>query len=1219
MSITVETKGAESQVQSFSQILLDAVKSSESLNKAINAVQAGFGKVGSAIGGSKSVFAGLEQGAGKAEDSIDKLKNTIKELGFSIEKGRLKNAKGDFVALGDGAENASEDVKKLVKELEQLGYKVNSAGKITDLSGKFVKLGNDAEEAAKKQKDLADSFEKVALAAGVGFTVMSGLIGLSVKQSMELETAMAGLTKVVDFDTPDGLLNMRREFEKLSTEIPVSTKELFNMAAAGGQLGVPAEKLKEFTVLTAQMATAFDMSAEVAGDSMAKLANIFGKPIETMGEFGDMINTVSNNMPAKAREIVESLSRIGGSAKAFGLAEQEAVALAGSMISLGKAPEVASTAINSMITTLSTLDTKDQDVAQSLKAMGLNAEEFGRTIKEDGYKAIMQLLDGINQLPKDQQIGMVTDLFGKEFGDDILQLAGAPEVLEKINGLLAEQGNYIGSMAKEAANVSGTRASQTEMFANALKNASAAFGDSFKPAISAVQEALTPLLESFTKFAQDNPNLVAGIAAIATGVLGLVAGLGAVMVILPTMAAGWALLSAGMAAVSLPMLGIVAGIAAVIAIGVLLYKNLDTIEAKATEVWSAVSSKVTEVVENIKGKFGELKAKAEAIFNSLPAPARAALSAIASVFSVQFNVIKTVVSTGFALIKNTFTTAFAAIKALVRGDMEGVKQAINNGMKNAWNIVKNGVTNIASAFKDLGVKLRQAGRDAVQGFIDGVDGKIEAAVAKMRELASRAKNAVTGFLDIHSPSRVMKQIGEWVSEGFAIGIANKTPLAVKEAKKAAEAVKKAFDDELANLKRSILVNTLKLKGDPNAEFTADVVSGKYGDTKNLDKLYQTKQQALDLEQQVKAAESFNSTISDLKRQIALMGNDNPIKELAYDLQNTDKYAGYTLEQLQELESQLNALGKAKVNADFSSELKKATDELNKQQYLLNNIGDKYAELTYNLAQKGFDTSQIEHIVGITQKSDTMAQFREWDAKNRENALNADPLAKLQADFDAEMALITAFNEQKLLADEEYLQRKQDLEAQHEAQTQALKIASYESQLAIASGLAKDLLGASSRGYKAIFAMEKGMALASVLLANKKAIANAWASAPFPQNLPAVAKTAMETGAIAAAVNAIRPVIGQAHDGIMSVPKSGTWNLEKGERVLPRHTAKALDDKLDSMGSGGINITINVSSDGSSAADAQGATQTAKAMADRIKAVVLDTLRQERKQGGLLYA
>ena len=102
-----------------------------------------------------------------------------------------------------------------------------------------------------------------------------------------------------------------------------------------------------------------------------------------------------------------------------------------------------------------------------------------------------------------------------------------------------------------------------------------------------------------------------------------------------------------------------------------------------------------------------------------------------------------------------------------------------------------------------------------------------------------------------------------------------------------------------------------------------------------------------------------------------------------------------------------------------------------------------------------------------------------------------------------------------------------------------------------------------------------MALARIILANKTALAQAWASAPFPANLGAVAKVAVESGALVSAVNAIKPVIGQAHDGIMSVPKSGTWNLEKGERVLPRHTAQNLDNTLNNIKGGkAVNVIIH---------------------------------------------
>ena len=43
----------------------------------------------------------------------------------------------------------------------------------------------------------------------------------------------------------------------------------------------------------------------------------------------------------------------------------------------------------------------------------------------------------------------------------------------------------------------------------------------------------------------------------------------------------------------------------------------------------------------------------------------------------------------------------------------------------------------------------------------------------------------------------------------------------------------------------------------------------------------------------------------------------------------------------------------------------------------------------------------------------------------------------------------------------------------------------------------------------------------------------------------------------------------AHDGIDSVPQTGTWLLEKGERVMTAQTSAKLDSKLNDMGGGAI--------------------------------------------------
>lgn len=80
------------------------------------------------------------------------------------------------------------------------------------------------------------------------------------------------------------------------------------------------------------------------------------------------------------------------------------------------------------------------------------------------------------------------------------------------------------------------------------------------------------------------------------------------------------------------------------------------------------------------------------------------------------------------------------------------------------------------------------------------------------------------------------------------------------------------------------------------------------------------------------------------------------------------------------------------------------------------------------------------------------------------------------------------------------------------------------------------------------------------------IALAAASAPPPLNAPAIASAKLNfgltvAGAAAAVAGAASQTVGQAHDGIDSVHKSGTWNLERGERVVDARTNRDLKNYL----------------------------------------------------------
>lgn len=354
---------------------------------------------------------------------------------------------------------------------------------------------------------------------GVG----SSIAALS-QGAIDFESAMADVRKVVDFDTPEQFHKMEKDLLALSRVIPLNVEKLAQIAAAGGQLGVAREDIKSFTEQIAKMSVAFDMSAEESGDAMAKLANVYKIPIKEISNLGDAINDLSNSSPAKAREIVETLGRVGGVAKQFGLTANGATALGGAFIALGKRPEVAGTAINGMLTKLMTADKQGAKFQQSLKAMGMSAKGLKKAIAQNGEQALVDFLKAVQKLPKDQQMGALTDLFGLEYADDVAVLTGNIELLEN-NLKRLSGGKYLGSMQKEFNARSATTANSIILLKNGLSEIGIVVGSVLLPKINLFISKLRPMVYSCVEWASKNKPLLNSILKIGAGVIGVYASL----------------------------------------------------------------------------------------------------------------------------------------------------------------------------------------------------------------------------------------------------------------------------------------------------------------------------------------------------------------------------------------------------------------------------------------------------------------------------------------------------------------------------------------------------------------------------------------------------------------------------------------------------------------------------------------------------------------------
>ncbi|MBJ2278082.1 phage tail tape measure protein [Pseudomonas sp. MF6767] len=155
------------------------------------------------------------------------------------------------------------------------------------------------------------------------------------------------------------------------------------------------------------------------------------------------------------------------------------------------------------------------------------------------------------------------------------------------------------------------------------------------------------------------------------------------------------------------------------------------------------------------------------------------------------------------------------------------------------------------------------------------------------------------------------------------------------------------------------------------------------------------------------------------------------------------------------------------------------------------------------------------------------------------------------------------------------------------------------------------------------------------------VANAQATA-FQASLAAFASTAAipivgpaaAPAAAAAAAAATAPMVagvasaalaGMAHDGIDAVPETGTWLLQKGERVTTAETSAKLDRTLDQLransgggGGGGINISAPVNVQAQPGMSGDDARKQGEAMGQGLVSEIRRVLQGEMGQGGLLW-
>lgn len=520
--------------------------------------------------------------------------------------------------------------------------------------------------------------------AAVGTAVATVAVA-SAKKAIEFESTMADVAKVVDglrdqngaftksyYEMSDALLNM-------SKNIPMTADALGQIMASAGQAGIASEDLVKFTETAAKMGVAFDTTAEQAGEWMATWRTALNLSQTQVAALGDQLNYLGNTTSENALKLSEVVTRVGALGQTAGLSAGEVAALAASMP--GVTAEISATGIKSMMIAMTAGASATSKQAAVLQQLGFTVSDMANRMQTDAKGAIIDLLGAIKQLPAAEQTAALSQYFGKESVSSIAPLLKNLGYLQQQFAKVGDASAYSGSMEAEYAVRADTTANKLQLMQNKLAVLQVQIGNKILPYVNDALDELSanvlpkaektlgviiPKVAKLLGFMLEHSSALINIGLGITAVVGIsktfkavsTAYKGATAAVkllraaqLKTKIATVALTAqirahtfamrasaaaskaaavaskafrAGLAFVTSPIGIAILAITALIAAGVWLYKNWDTVKAKAAQlgakisgIWTKINTAVTTAIAAISSRFPALGAVLSGLWKSV--------------------------------------------------------------------------------------------------------------------------------------------------------------------------------------------------------------------------------------------------------------------------------------------------------------------------------------------------------------------------------------------------------------------------------------------------------------------------------------------------------------------------------------------------------------------------------------------------------------------------
>lgn len=396
------------------------------------------------------------------------------------------------------------------------------------------------------------------------------------------------------------------------------------------------------------------------------------------------------------------------------------------------------------------------------QSMGLSMTQAFNDIVTGIGRGSPMILDNLGIIVK---VGEANEQYAQTLGKTALELTSAEQKQALLNAVVTSGKAEMEAMGE----IQVTNKERMEQMTASLADFKDVLGAELLPYVVIFAQHATALIDRFK-------NLDAGQKKMVVGALALVAVLPPLLILVGMIAQGIGAMTVAFSFMLSPVGLVILAVGALIAIGVLLYKNWDTIKEKAKAIWGAIAGTIGAWLENVRNAITEklnfIKLFFSEFFNNLLAVAHYSVSLLIGAFKLLLDwlfpgwqealtLVTGAIKNGMAIATSIITTTLGTIKSTMSGAWDFIKgitslawgaikdevtasigwvagliNAVAEPLKQAWSAIWQGIKDITTGAWN-GIK------NAVKGGINWIIEKLNWFIKQANKIA-RAGNVVPG-------------------------------------------------------------------------------------------------------------------------------------------------------------------------------------------------------------------------------------------------------------------------------------------------------------------------------------------------------------------------------------------------------------------------------------------------------------------------------------------